>query len=210
MCPSRPSGSPASSGGHLLFTLPARCTLAVSGRPSAPWPGVPPPQSPHRAGPCPPQSPGASSTPGAPPLRSSRRGQAAAARVGTLCASAGRWGTPAGACCTARRVRPPFGPLAWRLPRSPLNVLVPPLTAAAFPLAHAQGWVCPCVLMHVSSARLSPCGWTCVSGCGHVCVCQSSLFCCPPAVFVSSRARPVEDPPLLHGSARLLACFCLS
>jgi hypothetical protein len=50
----------------------------------------------------------------------------------------------------------------------------------------------------------------CASGCGHVCVCQSSLFCCPPAVFVSSRARPVEDLPLLHGSARLLACFCLA
>ncbi len=64
----------------------------------------------------PPQGPGAASTPGAPPLRSSRRGRAAAARVGPLCASAGRWGTPADACCTARRARPPFGPLAWRPP----------------------------------------------------------------------------------------------
>jgi hypothetical protein len=52
-------------------------------------------------------------------------------------------------------------------------------------LARAQGWVYPYVLMHVSCARLSPCGWTCVSGCGHVCVCPSSLFCCPPAVFGS-------------------------
>jgi hypothetical protein len=48
----------------------------------------------------------------------------------------------------------------------------------------------------MSSARLSPCGWTCVSGCGHVCVCPSFLFCCPPAVFVSPRARPVEALPL--------------
>jgi hypothetical protein len=84
----------------------------------------------------------------------------------------------------------------------------PTLTAAAFPLARAQGWVYPCVLRHVFCARLSPCGWTCVPGCGHVCVCQSSLFCCPPAVFVPPRARTVEDLPLLHGSARLLACFC--
>jgi hypothetical protein len=52
------------------------------------------------------------STPGAPPLRSSRRGRAAATRVGTLCASAGRWGSPADAHCAARRVRPPFGPSA--------------------------------------------------------------------------------------------------
>jgi hypothetical protein len=89
------------------------------------------------------------------------------------------------------------------------GLLNPTLTAAASPLAHAQGWVYPCVLMHVSCARLSPCGWPCVSGCGHVCVCQSSLICCPPAVFGSRRARPVEDLPFLHGSAPLLACFCL-
>jgi hypothetical protein len=38
-----------------------------------------------------PAGPGAVPTPGAPPLRSSRRGQAAAARVGTLCATASRW-----------------------------------------------------------------------------------------------------------------------
>jgi hypothetical protein len=44
----------------------------------------------------------------------------------TLCASAGYWGSPADARCAARRVRLPFGPLAWRpSPRSPLDVLVP-------------------------------------------------------------------------------------
>ncbi len=68
--------------------------------------------------------------------------------------------------------------------RSP-GLLNPTLTAAAFPLAPAQGWDYPYVLMHVSCARPSPCGWTCVSGCGHVCVCPSSLFCCPPAAFFS-------------------------
>jgi hypothetical protein len=36
-----------------------------------------------------------------------------------------------------------------------------------------------------------------------------TLFCCPPAVFDSGRTRTVEHLLLLHGSARLLACFCL-
>jgi hypothetical protein len=68
--------------------------------------------------------------------------------------------------------------------RSP-RLLTSTLTAAAFPLARGQGWACPCVLMHVSCARLSPRGLTCVSGCVHGCVCQSYMFCYPPAVFVS-------------------------
>jgi hypothetical protein len=167
LCSSRPSGPTASSGGLLLFTLPARCAarrvrppfaplgwrpspavpspclsrrarglrpplglppaflregsggpwlglgrsapprvvgvqppmpavpLAVSGPKGGPlaWRPPQPPQSPQRARPDPPQGPGVLPTPG-PPLRSSRRGRAAAARVGTLCASAGRWGSP--------------------------------------------------------------------------------------------------------------------
>jgi hypothetical protein len=72
---------------------------------------------------------------GAPPLRSSRRGRAAAARAAALCASAGRWGTPADACCAARRVRPPFGPLAWRPPpQSPQHARPdPPAGPGALP-----------------------------------------------------------------------------
>jgi hypothetical protein len=89
--------------------------------------------------------------------------------------------------------------------RSP-GLLNPTLTPAAFPLARAQGWVYPCVLMHVSCARLSPCGWTCVSGCGHVCVCPSSLFCCPPAVFVSRwKTFPFSMCPLVCWPASVSA-----
>ena len=41
--------------------------LPLTGRPSAPWPGVPPLQAPQSACPGPPQGPGALSIPGAPP-----------------------------------------------------------------------------------------------------------------------------------------------
>jgi hypothetical protein len=69
--------------------------------------------------------------------------------------------------------------------RSP-GLLNPILTAGAFPLARAQGWVYPCVLMHVSCARLSPFRWTWVSGCVHGCVCQSSHR---PSLFRGVRKR---------------------
>jgi hypothetical protein len=93
----------------------------VSGGPSAPWPGPLPPPPPPR----PlnmlvqtlPQGPGILPTPGAPPLRSFRRGRAAAAGVGTLCASAGCWGSPADALC-GPRLSAPASPLAFR-PRPP-------------------------------------------------------------------------------------------
>jgi hypothetical protein len=49
------------------------------------------------------------------PLRSSRRGQTAATRVGTLCASAGRWGLPA-AALVAHGCLPLRHPLALRPP----------------------------------------------------------------------------------------------
>ena len=99
--------------------------LPLTGRPSAPWPGVPPLQSPQSAGPGPPQGPGALSTPGLPPVFL-QEGSGSRCSGWTLCASAGRWGSPADARCAARRVRLPFGPLAWRpSPCSPLNVLVP-------------------------------------------------------------------------------------
>jgi hypothetical protein len=77
---------------------------AVSGRPSAPWPGVtvasprpPPPHSPLKVLVPTPRRPGAFAHPRGAPLRSSGRGRAAAAWVGTLCATAGRWGSPADA-----------------------------------------------------------------------------------------------------------------
>jgi hypothetical protein len=70
----------------------------MSGRPSAPRPDVPSPliRSPLNVlAPTRTQGPGALPTPGVAPLRSSRRGRAVAAGVGMLCASVGRWGSPA-------------------------------------------------------------------------------------------------------------------
>jgi hypothetical protein len=61
------------------------------------------------------------------------------------------------------------------------------LTAAAFPLARAQGWVYPCVLMHESCARLSPCGESCVSGYVHVCVCQLESLPIIPILLPTGR-----------------------
>jgi hypothetical protein len=52
--------------------------------------------------------------------------------VGMLCASAGRWGSPADARCAARRVQPPFGPLAWRPP-----LAVPPPACPDLPAGPA-------------------------------------------------------------------------
>jgi hypothetical protein len=69
-------------------------------------------------------------------------------------------------CVACNVVRFVFGVLWGRSP----GLLNPPLTAAAFPLARAPGWVFPCGLMHMSCARLSPRGITCLSGCIHGCV----------------------------------------
>jgi hypothetical protein len=76
-----------------------RCLLYRSLCPAAlrPLGLASPPQSPQHARPDPPQARGLAHPRGAPPLRSSGRGRAAAARVGTLCATAGRWGSPANA-----------------------------------------------------------------------------------------------------------------
>jgi hypothetical protein len=61
----------------------------------------------------------------------------------------------------------------------------PTLTAACLPLGSRPGLgLSLCAHARVLCASV-PLGWTCVSGCGPVCVCPSSLFCCPPAVFVS-------------------------
>ncbi len=256
MCSSRPSGPPP----HLAVSCCSRCwpaaPLAVSGRLSAPWPGVSPPQSPHRAGPGAPQGLGASSTPGAPPcvppggvgwpllgwdalrLRGSLGFASPCPRGPRLSAPA----SPSGSAFPHGRLRMwPRGPVLfsvvppWALflhapapypgsssagdgppasvtggsgaGRAPSGLLAvgvwgdhlgcsvcvvchvgrvvfgcslgrssgllnPTLTSAALPLARAQGCVCPCVLMHVSCARLSPRGLTCVSGCVHGCVCR--------------------------------------
>jgi hypothetical protein len=80
--------------------------LVMSGGPSPPWPGIPSPGSLSVLVPTPPQGPGALPNSGAPPLRSSRRGWAAAAQVGTLCASAGRWDSPADAPSWPRAICP--------------------------------------------------------------------------------------------------------
>ncbi len=68
LCSSRCSGSPASSGGLLLFTLPARCATRRVRPPFGPLAWRPSTAAPS---PCwswgPPQGPGPSSTPGAPP-----------------------------------------------------------------------------------------------------------------------------------------------
>ena len=86
------------SAGRWGSPADARCAARRVRLPFGPlaWASLPL-QSPYRARPDPPQGPGASPTPGAPRLRSSRRGRAAAARVGPLRASAGRWGSPADA-----------------------------------------------------------------------------------------------------------------
>jgi hypothetical protein len=91
-----------------------------------------------------------------------------------------------------------------------MGLLNPTLTAAAFPLARpgAPGLVYPCVLLHVSSAHLSPRGLTCPPRC------LLGVFAnkpCSGAHWPSLfRGMPtVEDLPFLHVSARVLACFCL-
>jgi hypothetical protein len=66
-----------------------------------------------------PQGLRASSIPGARPTAFLQEGSGGRCSGWTLCASAGCWGTPADACCTARRVRPPFGPLAMGPPPPP-------------------------------------------------------------------------------------------
>ncbi len=197
VCPCGPSGSASphgrlrgGPGGPVLFSaVPPSGALSHSAL--APYPGSPP--RPLLTA-CPPLS---------------RVGAGPAVLLPAYCC--GRVGGHLGcSVCVACRVVVSSLVVLWG--GSP-GLLNPTLTPAAFPLARAQGWVFTCVLMHVSCARLSPCGWTCtgscVSGCVHVCVCQSSLFCCPPAICISRRAQPVEDLPLLHGSARLLAYFCL-
>jgi hypothetical protein len=91
-------------------------------------------QTPRRArGLCPP--------PGLPHACSSRRGGAAPARVRTLCASAGRWGSPADAPCAAGHVRPPFSPLTCRPPsHSPQSPRPEP---PALPTTGLPSWVPP-------------------------------------------------------------------
>ncbi len=194
----------------------------------------------HHARRDPPARPGGFAHPRGAPLHSSRRGRAAAARVGTLCASAGRWGSPASALTPSSvgdAPPPPSGVAGpavlflaflclacggssglfcacrpcrlWLSPGGvPPGLLNPNLTSPAFPLARDQGCVYPCVLMHVSCARMSPHGLTCLSGYVHGCG-WVTLVCCPPTIFVSWRTGTVEDLRLRHGSARLLACFCL-
>jgi hypothetical protein len=147
LCPSRPSGSPASSGGLLLFPLPGRCaarcvrpplrnfhySLSTTLSHSFPLAWRPSPAVPSPCWPWPPRRARGPVHPRGSPLRFSGRARAAGARVGTLCTSAGRWGTPANACCTARRVRRPSAPWPGLPPPSALNVLVPA------PFAHPRG-----------------------------------------------------------------------
>jgi hypothetical protein len=234
--------------------------LAVSSRPSAPWPGVSP-AVPSTCSSRTPASPGALPNPGAAPLRSCGRGRAAAARVGTLCATAvvgarrpmPSWPTavcpcgPSGSASPHGRLRGGArgsGPLAvppsWALshsalapyPGSPppplLTARPPPSRGGAGPAmllpallrwacGGSSGLLCVCGLsccpfrlwlfsgavprgcstlllvplpphwlapragsILVCSARVLCASvslrWTCVSGCGHVCVCQSSCF----------------------------------
>ncbi len=123
------------SGGLLLFTLPARCAARRVRPPFGPLAWRPSPARPLKVlVQAPLRGAGALSTPGASPLRSSRRGRAAAARVGTLCASADRWGllvdappgprlsAPASPSCSAS----PHGRLRRGLGGPVLFSVVPP------------------------------------------------------------------------------------
>jgi hypothetical protein len=123
-CPLRgvwscPVGFPGLLGVHSLCLYPSGPRLSwrsfaahvsdplrFSPCPAALWPvGLAslPGSPPKVLVPTPPQGPGALPTPEGSPLRFSRRCQAAAARTGALCASAGCWGSPADAPRGPRR-----------------------------------------------------------------------------------------------------------
>jgi hypothetical protein len=130
--------------------------LPLTGRPSAPWPGVPPLQSPQSARPGPPAGPGGFVHPRGSPLRSSRRGRAAAARVGRSapprvvgvrrpmpavplavsgCPSAPWPGVPPPAVPLTCSSRPPAGPGGFAHPRGALPAF---LTAGSG--GRCSGW----------------------------------------------------------------------
>jgi hypothetical protein len=197
VCPCGPSGS-ASRHGRLRGGPGVLSSLAVS-----PFRGL----VPERPGALP-RLPPPSVADGPP---ASVTGGSGAGRAPSGLITVGVWGGHLGCsmCVVCHVVRFVFG---WSLGPFP-GAAQPYSYCRCLPLGSRPGLGLPlCAYARVFCASrqsdLSP--WsTRVSGCGHVCVCQSSLICCPPAVFVSPRTRPVEDLPLLHGPARLLACFCL-
>jgi hypothetical protein len=98
-CPSGPRLALRASAAHVADPLrfsPCPAALRPLGLAS-------PPAVPQSACPHPPARPGGLAHPRGSPLRYSWRGRAAAARAGTLCASAGRWGSPADATRGPRR-----------------------------------------------------------------------------------------------------------
>jgi hypothetical protein len=87
-----PCFSPAWPGRPFHGSFLAAPRLAVAVASSTPWPCSPSPQFRQALALSPPQGPGASPTPGCPPLRISWWGQGATVWVGSSCASGGCWG----------------------------------------------------------------------------------------------------------------------